>query len=355
VHRDISPQNVLVSYDGAVKLVDFGIAKAASRSAVTRDGALKGKIAYMSPEQCRARPLDRRSDIFSLSIMLWELTTFRRLYKGDSDYDQLHMILEEDAPPPSRFRPNYPPGLERIVMKGLRRNPDERFQTVEELQLALEELAREQKLVISAVPLGRLVRRLFADHVDAWAAAQRAGQSFPDFLAKSELVASSTPTDTWIAPPSDAQPIRPEGRATPEPFEVPSVFPATHEPPESSPEPRRRRWWPLAAGGAVLASGIGIAIALRGGTEKTPPTPPSVAPEHDTAPASEPPVPDAAIAATAPADAGVVAPPPVDAAAPVKPNADRHTKPIPKPADKPPKPPKPPNPRSGGLDDLLPH
>ena len=151
VHRDVSPQNVLISYDGAVKLMDFGIAKAASNSQKTRDGTLKGKIAYMSPEQGSSGKVDRRSDVFSLAIMLWELTTFRRLYKAESDFESLRKIITMDAPRPSKYRPDYPKALEDIVMKGLQRKPDERYQTAEELQLALEAFARERKLD-AAVP-----------------------------------------------------------------------------------------------------------------------------------------------------------------------------------------------------------
>jgi serine/threonine protein kinase len=110
VHRDVSPQNVLVTYEGEVKLVDFGIAKASTRaSAATRVGTLKGKIRYMSPEQARSEPLDRRSDVFSTAIVLWELTTGRRLFHGRAEFDVLKAIIETDAPLPSSIVPGYPP------------------------------------------------------------------------------------------------------------------------------------------------------------------------------------------------------------------------------------------------------
>ena len=167
VHRDVSPHNVIVTFDGEVKLLDFGLVKAEGRTTTSRSGTLKGKLAYMSPEQCRARPCDRRSDLFSLSIMLWELTTGQRLYTGECDYDFLCAILERDAPRPSTVIPDFPPELEAIIMRGLARDPDARWQTAEELQLALEEYARDRKLRVSPIALRRKMEELFADEIRA--------------------------------------------------------------------------------------------------------------------------------------------------------------------------------------------
>src|SRR5262249_27759107 len=141
VHRDVSPSNVLISYDGAVKLADFGIAKWSSRETETRYGAIKGNIAYMSPQQCQRKPLDRRTDVFSLGILLYELTTGRRLSQGTSDFAILEQIVNRPAPSPSAELPGYPRALEPIVLKALDRDPAQRFQSARELQAALEELA----------------------------------------------------------------------------------------------------------------------------------------------------------------------------------------------------------------------
>src|SRR5262245_46377720 len=127
VHRDVSPSNVLVSYDGAVKLVDFGIARAASRPGTTQ-GGLKGKIAYMSPEQCRANAtLDRRTDIYAVGTLLYELTTGKLPFKGETEYQILNQIVNDDVPPPSTVVQDYPPQLERIVLKCLARDPVGRY------------------------------------------------------------------------------------------------------------------------------------------------------------------------------------------------------------------------------------
>src|SRR5512140_814226 len=150
VHRDISPQNMFVTFDGAVKLLDWGIAKAVQRIAshYTRSGALRGKIPYMSPEQCRGEPLDRRSDVFSLAIVIWEMTVGERLFgaAGEGDFDTLKQIIEHDAPAPSTRAANYPPELERIVMKALRRSARERYQTADALQVDVEAFLRASSM-----------------------------------------------------------------------------------------------------------------------------------------------------------------------------------------------------------------
>src|SRR3954468_13791247 len=126
VHRDVSPSNVLVSFDGAVKLTDFGVAKWALQASHTRQGTLKGKCAYMAPEQCRGEPVDARSDVFALGILLYELSTGTRLFQGASDFQILNQIVKEPIVPPSERRPGYPAALEPIVMRALERPPERR-------------------------------------------------------------------------------------------------------------------------------------------------------------------------------------------------------------------------------------
>jgi eukaryotic-like serine/threonine-protein kinase len=139
VHRDVSPHNILISTEGAVKLVDFGVAKARGRLAETTSiGQLKGKFGYMSPEQATDNPIDRRSDIFSLGIVLFELTTGRRLFRGRNDAETLRQVTSAEIPWPSRIVKNYPNRLERIVLKALERDPMRRYQSAAALQLDLE-------------------------------------------------------------------------------------------------------------------------------------------------------------------------------------------------------------------------
>jgi serine/threonine-protein kinase len=134
VHRDVSPQNVFVTYGGDVKLLDFGVATAAHRLTQTASGEVKGKYAYMSPEQCRGEPLDRRSDIFSLGTVLYELSTLRRLFKRPNELQVMRAITEEPIPRPSRERPDYPPCLEAVLVRALARDPDERYATAAEMR-----------------------------------------------------------------------------------------------------------------------------------------------------------------------------------------------------------------------------
>jgi tRNA A-37 threonylcarbamoyl transferase component Bud32 len=189
VHRDVSPSNVLISYDGAVKVSDFGIAKWALQRTQTQEGTLKGKFAYMSPEQCRGRPVDRRSDVFALGTILYELTTGAPPFAADSDLEILNRIATGAATPPAwpANHPTplgpYPPALSAIVMRALAPDPDDRYPTMRALQVALEAYAREAGLPVSTVALAGLMKDLFADELAAWHEAQRAGKSLAEYLA----------------------------------------------------------------------------------------------------------------------------------------------------------------------------
>ncbi len=133
VHRDVSPQNILISYEGDIKLCDFGIAKAASKASKTQSGALKGKIRYMSPEQAWGKPIDRRSDLFSLGVVLHELLTGERLFRGDTDINILEKVRVAEVPPPSRANPEVPHNLDAVVLKALAREPDDRYANASDL------------------------------------------------------------------------------------------------------------------------------------------------------------------------------------------------------------------------------
>ena len=185
VHRDVSPSNVLVSYDGAVKVSDFGIAKWALQRTRTQEGTLKGKFAYMSPEQCRGRAVDRRSDVFALGTILYELTTGAAPFTGDSDLEILNRIATGVAAPPAwpEEKGVYPTALADIVMRALAPHPDHRYPTMQAMQVALETFAREASVPVSTVALGGLMQRLFADELAAWHEAQRAGKSLGEHLA----------------------------------------------------------------------------------------------------------------------------------------------------------------------------
>ncbi|MBI2896668.1 MAG: serine/threonine protein kinase [Deltaproteobacteria bacterium] len=166
VHRDVSPQNVHVTVDGAVKVLDFGIAKAESQMVETRAGVLKGKYSYMSPEQASGAKVDRRSDIFALGILLFEMTTGRRLFKTDNEMQTLRAVIEAGIPHPVTLLHGYPPELDRIVMRALARPLGERYQSCREMQADIEMFMVSRGIPLTAARLGNYVRELTRDEPD---------------------------------------------------------------------------------------------------------------------------------------------------------------------------------------------
>jgi eukaryotic-like serine/threonine-protein kinase len=166
VHRDVSPQNVLVSFEGEVKLIDFGIAKAADKSAKTQAGILKGKFGYMSPEQVRGLPIDRRSDIFSCGIVLYELLTGERLFVGESDFSTLEKVRNVEILPPSTYNRKIPDELERIVLKALTKDPDERYSNAIDLHDELQAFVYTASEFYSRKDLAAWMKRTFAREIE---------------------------------------------------------------------------------------------------------------------------------------------------------------------------------------------
>jgi serine/threonine-protein kinase len=138
IHRDVSPQNILLGTDGVPRILDFGIAKATVRLQSTQEGQVKGKLAYMAPEQLRGKPLTRTVDVYAASVVLWEMLTGRRLFSGDNEGNLLEQVLLGVVHPPSRFASDLPTALDDIVVKGLSRDPHRRFADARVMALALE-------------------------------------------------------------------------------------------------------------------------------------------------------------------------------------------------------------------------
>lgn len=226
VHRDVSPQNLFVGYDGHVKLLDFGVAITEERMARTEAGDLKGKLEYMSPEHARGEPLDRRSDIFAMGIVLYELGTGRRLFKRTSPARTLSAICNEPIIPPSRLTKNFPKALEDVCMRALAKNPADRFATAAEMRLALLDVARD-----------------FASPVEALA--ERMQRWFPDRIAeKQELLRRVRAGDEVTHVPAGE---------VEEKVQVPGM---PEEPRQTRPVRRKR-----IAAVAVVASGLIVGVA----------------------------------------------------------------------------------------------
>jgi len=161
VHRDVSPQNILISYEGEIKLVDFGIAKAATQTTETRTGTLKGKLSYMSPEQATGKPLDHRSDIFSLGIVLHELVTGQRLFTGNNEFAIIEQVRQAQIAPPSEANHDLPPEVDTLIMKALAKNPADRFQQASDMELAIDHLIAAKGYAFSSLSLANYLHALF--------------------------------------------------------------------------------------------------------------------------------------------------------------------------------------------------
>ncbi|MHB8483889.1 MAG: serine/threonine protein kinase [Nitrospiria bacterium] len=166
IHRDISPQNILIGYNGEVKLVDFGIAKAASSNHHTRTGTLKGKLSYLSPEQAWGKPVDQRSDLFSLGIVLHEMLTERRLFKGENEISTIEKVRTAVIPAPSSIKPFLPKILDEIVLKALARQPSGRFQNGGDFEEHLEHYLQTLSVAPTAKDISSYLRSLYQSEIE---------------------------------------------------------------------------------------------------------------------------------------------------------------------------------------------
>ena len=316
VHRDVSPQNVLVGTDGIARLIDFGVAKAVGRSQSTRDGHVKGKIAYMAPEQVHGKPVTRRTDIYAASVLLWELLTGRRLFFGESDADSMHRVLNDKVVPPSSIAPELPPTIDCVVMKGLERDAARRYATAHEM----------------AVELGACLPAAGPAEIGAWledvAAAELRERAAR--IAAIERTAAESMSRLIVAPRTPTAPMPGSG-----PTDVPTVAAATDvqrlvsAPANDAVEVSsfqvelrgRRRTLLLAVGSTLAIVGIGLALVFARLHMSAPPRT-STTMIGVPAPTSAPP-------AGAAASAAPLAPAPADSASPASPPA--HAAPTPEP------------------------
>jgi serine/threonine protein kinase len=222
VHRDVSPQNVLISYDGEVKIIDFGIAKAAGKAGKTQAGILKGKFGYMSPEQVRGLPLDRRSDIFSVGICLWEMVTGERLFVGESDFSTLEKVRNVEITPPSSYNKRIPEDLEKIVLKALSREVEDRYQSAMDLHDDLQSWMYTSGNFFARKDLGSFMHEVFREDID---------REFANTEGGADLVRPSSPPPKVSVRPAPGPRVSPKPGAPPPPPRAASLPPGRVPPP----------------------------------------------------------------------------------------------------------------------------
>ena len=177
VHRDVSPENIRISWTGAVKILDFGIAKAVTQVHETKAGEIKGKLSYMSPEQVLGKEIDARSDVFALGCVLYEALTGQKLHTGSNDLDVMNKIVESHVYPPRYFRDDIPEGAEAIIMKALEKDRRKRFQTARDMQMAIDDFLSEHEFSPSNVHLANFLKQQFEDELQKEQQKRRSGAS----------------------------------------------------------------------------------------------------------------------------------------------------------------------------------
>jgi serine/threonine protein kinase len=329
VHRDVSPSNLMISYEGGVKVVDFGVAKAADRMQETRSGTVKGKISYLSPEQCRSADVDRRTDLFALGIVMWELVTGERLYRRASDFENMNAIVNEPPPPPSSRRRSVPPELDDLVMRLLAKDPAERYQTADDVVDAVEQTAAATGARISPSSLGRLLREMFGQRPEPWLETDPhdapesvtvTSEPIPAELGAS--FADSLDLELAGVPDLSVQHALSPGDGIPQPVAVSSSGPAELAPPlapplplaatlpEVLPQQRPARGWTMIAVilAAMVIGSLTVLLVTKSGAGGSNPDPIARAAPPDPAVAPAGPVAASIDAeAAAPPDAQVVA------------------------------------------------
>lgn len=291
VHRDVSPQNVLISNAGDIKLCDFGIAKAASKASHTRAGALKGKLQYMSPEQAWGKDIDLRSDIFSLGLVCYEMLTGDKLFAGDSELSILEQVRNPSVRPPSQVNPDIPSEVERVVLKALEADRNQRYQSAREMQSDLESIMRQEGWTADSTAIARMLQEL-ADGAPLSGRPESRTASTTE--PEPEAATPDRPPVVPLAPPPAEFDITPEPEPAPaptrqaetpaEPATPPAAAPITAPETDAAPEPemvddepetasggRSNMRWLIIGAVALVVVAVGLYVVFgRGGGQPGP-------------------------------------------------------------------------------------
>ncbi len=261
VHRDVSPQNILVTFDGGVKLIDFGVAKAAGRMSHTTTGTIKGKYAYMSPEQISGGDIDHRSDVFALGVVLYEMLTSVRLFKRDTEVATLQAVSACDIPPPASLNPNIDPMLSGILLKALAQDRGDRYEDAQAFRMALEEWMLAERQPGTAAHLSAYMKDLYAERL---AEERAAGKPFSD----TEGTPSQLFRRSAVDRSGQSRLSHPNSTSARSQIAVGAPVAGTLPAQGSAPMPPRRNMALIGAGLALAVVLVGaalIAIALRSG------------------------------------------------------------------------------------------
>jgi eukaryotic-like serine/threonine-protein kinase len=318
IHRDISADNILVSRQGAVKIVDFGIAKAAGQGPKTQCGIIKGKVAYMSPEQIRARPLDRRADVYALGVVFYELLTGRKPFEASTDASLMQAILSEPVIPAVRHRPDISAPVQHILERALAKDRERRYPDCRAFQLELEEFILSTGRPVGAYELSRFISQLSSPNSTPATAWKDTGEiPAQAATAKGPTRTVKTPTPQFTAAGTLPQATQALVGPEPLPAEPPAIVPPSPGA-RSATSRLSPKWFPVLLGAALLMTGGGYLAGSTMGRTEPMPLPPPVA-----ATASQP-----VLVATAPQEQADAAPVPSSTPATSEPSAPPSAEPV---------------------------